>query len=228
MIAHFFNLIYPHLCPCCEEQLSSFEPFICELCLHTLPQTNFHVQTTHPILDLLLGRCNFNHASAFLTFIKDSKVQQLLHEIKYNNRPDLATFIGTWYGSILKQDAYPVPDYIIPIPLHPKKLKTRGYNQSEAFAQGLSQEWGQNLVETQLLLKSESSESQTKKSKAERFKNVSEHFYLSPNTKNYKGKTLLVVDDVITTGATLEAAIHQLEQLEPKHINILSIAVAKS
>lgn len=228
MFKAFLDLLYPHLCPSCEVALSNFEPTICEFCTHILPQTNFHTLETNPLDYFLQGRCQYHHISAFLFFIKDGRVQNLLHNIKYQNKPKLAEFIGEWYGKILLNDGYLLPDVILPIPLHKSKLKTRGYNQSEHFALGLSKSWGNIEVHTSFLVKNKITESQTLKNKFERFINTSSNFEIDKNfIEHFQNKKILLVDDVITTGATLESAVDVLNQANPELVNILAIAVAQ-
>ncbi|MES2762786.1 MAG: phosphoribosyltransferase family protein [Bacteroidota bacterium] len=190
-----------------------------------LPKTNFHKQQRNPVDALFYGRSPLLLASSFYLFTKKGSIQKILHSIKYKHNKDLAVLVGKWYAEDLRED--PIigkADYIIPVPLHSKKMKSRGYNQSEEFGKGLA-EGLKTSLNTTVLKRKEFTETQTKKSKYERWENVEDVFELiTPET--FKNKQVVLVDDVITTGATIEACCQLLQQIEGIKISVLSIAYA--
>ncbi|MBI3520326.1 MAG: ComF family protein [Bacteroidetes bacterium] len=225
MLQDFLSLIYPRNCVSCGNSLFKHEEQLCHYCYLHLPKTNFHKQARNPVDALFYGRTPLLFASSFYLFTKKGSVQKVLHAIKYKHNKDLATLIGKWYAEDLQE--HPIinkADYIIPVPLHSKKFKIRGYNQSEEFARGLSK--GLNIsLNTDVLRRREFTQTQTKKSKYERWENVEDVFELT-TPETFTGKHVIVVDDVITTGATIEACCQILYQIENIKISVLSIAFA--
>ncbi|MBC7695826.1 MAG: ComF family protein [Burkholderiales bacterium] len=225
MLQDFISLIYPRNCVACGNSLFKHEDQVCNYCYTNLPKTNFHRQQRNPVDALFYGRTPLLIASSFYLFQKKGSIQKILHAIKYKSNKDLAVLVGKWYAEDLKTD--PViskADYIIPVPLHSKKFKMRGFNQSEEFAKGLS-EGLKTSLNTSVLQRKEFTETQTKKSKYERWENVEDVFELiCPET--FKNKQVVLVDDVITTGATIEACCQLLQQIEGIKISVLSIAYA--
>jgi len=224
MIIDFFNLIFPKLCNACSEPLLKGEKVVCTKCLTTLPKTNFHLDNQNSVFKVFWGRTDIKMAASFYYFSKKGKVQQLLHGLKYKGAKEIGQFIGKIYGFELKQSPYfKKIDFIIPVPLHPKKFKKRGYNQSEYFAQGLSNTMNIS-VNTNCLIRNMNSETQTKKSRYNRWENVGEIFEIK-DEQTIKNKSVLLVDDVITTGATIEACAKVLSEKGCK-VYIASIACA--
>ncbi len=221
----FFSLIYPKNCMACGNNLFKNEELICTSCLFHLPKTNYHLETDNPISQIFWGRCRIHTAAAFYFFTKSGKVQHLVHQLKYKGKKEIGVFIGEIYGKeLLKSPDFVQTNVIIPVPLHPKKEKKRGFNQSEVFALGLS--YSMNVsVDTHSLIRTFASETQTRKTRFKRWENVKEIFSLQ-NADHLKYKHLLLVDDVITTGATIEACANLLNTIEGVSINIASIAVA--
>lgn len=221
----FISLFYPRACMACGKNLMRYENCICTFCLYHLPRTNFHGEKENPVTKLFWGKINIEAAAACFYFYKKGKVQQLMHQLKYKGHKEIGSFIGRLYGKELLQiPAFNSVNYIIPVPLHPKKEKIRGYNQSEMFALGLSESM-KVPVDTHSLIKSTSTETQTKKSRFSRWENVKEVFTLQ-NTERFKNKHILLVDDVITTGATIESCVIKLQQSEGIKISIASMAYA--
>ena len=225
MLDDFLALIYPRNCVSCGNSLFKHEEQVCNYCYTNLPKTNFHKQQRNPVDALFYGRTPLLLASSFYLFTKKGSIQKILHAIKYKHNKDLAVLVGKWYAEDLKtNDIISKADFIIPVPLHSKKFKIRGYNQSEEFARGLA-EGLQIPLNTSVLIRKEFTETQTKKSKYERWENVEEVFELiAPET--FKNKHVIIVDDVITTGATIEACCQLLQQIEEIQISVLSIAYA--
>jgi len=210
MINDFFNLIFPKLCIACNDALLKNEKIICIRCLVNLPKTNFHKDKDNPVNKVFWGRVDVEMASSFYLFSKKSKVQNLLHNLKYKGVKEVGSVLGELFGFELNSSKfYKEIDFIVPVPLHKSKLKKRGYNQSEWIAIGLSKSM-KVPVNIDSLYRKADSETQTKKSRYKRWENVGEIFGLANN--DLEGKRILLVDDVVTTGATIEACAQLLIQ----------------
>ncbi|WP_242695843.1 ComF family protein [Desertivirga brevis] len=169
------------------------------------------------------GRVPFTFCGAFLYFSKGSRVQSLLHQLKYNNRPEVGLKLGHLYGKQLSSALSSfLPDVIVPVPLHPKRQKKRGYNQSEYFARGLS-ETMHIPIDTSTLQRGAFTSSQTKKSRFLRYENMKDVFFLS-KAEEFEGKHILLVDDIITTGATIESSAIPIHEVPATKISIAGIA----
>jgi len=225
LINDFMSLIYPRHCEACGTNLLKHEEFICNLCLINLPKSNYHIQLTNELGYVFAGRIPLQNALCFYLFEKSGRVQKLLHAIKYQNQKELAQFIGKLYAKdLVESEILETIDIIIPIPLHAKKLKLRGYNQSEWFAKGIANEL--NIKQDATLLKKiNATNTQTNKKKFERWENVEGVFELQ-NADILKNKHILIVDDVITTGATIEAAWQAIKNVEGIKVSVISIAFA--
>jgi ComF family protein len=223
MINDFINLIFPKLCCACNNALLKSENIICLNCIVSLPKTNFHLETNNPVNKVFWGRVQVEMATSFYLFSKKGKVQRLLHHLKYKGVKEVGTVVGELMGYDLKESPhFKQIDFIIPVPLHRNKLKKRGYNQSECIAKGISNSMG-IPINIQTLFRKVDSQTQTKKSRYKRWENVGEIFGVSD--KELDGKNVLLVDDVVTTGATLEACAQILIQHNCK-IYIATIAYA--
>jgi len=224
MFNDFLNLIFPNLCAACNEALLRNEQVICTTCQVNLPKTNYHLDEANLLNQVFWGRINIEMAAAYYRFGKKSRVQHLLHQLKYKGHKNIGIKIGELYGKELKKSPYYENiDLIIPVPLHRKKLKKRGYNQSNSFAEGLSvaMEIGANADCLQRVF---NTATQTNKDKYSRWKNVKEVFVVK-NVDIIRGKSILLVDDVITTGATIEACAAALKEHNCR-VYIAVIAVA--
>ena len=225
MLKDFFGLIFPQVCMACGKPLFKEEQSLCMLCVYKLPKTNFHLEKDNPIEKIFWGRVPVHSAAAYYSFTQGSKVRHLIHELKYRGQRQVGVSIGELYGHELKQSEYfNTIDVIIPVPLHKVKLKQRGYNQSEAFAEGLS---ASMKVETDFktLYRVFESDTQTKKKRFFRWKNVEAIFQLK-DTITLQGKHILLVDDVITTGATLESCIQIVQTIPNVKVSVATIAYA--
>ena len=225
--ADFVALVFPRLCLACNASLPRSEPFICLDCQLTLPQTNFHEHKENPFTEKFVGRIPLEAAAAFFYFTKKSKTQHLIHHIKYEDKREAGVALGRFLGQKLAQSPYfQGLDYIIPVPMHTRKKILRGYNQAEIFAEGLSETL--NIpVEKKVLIKIKMTDSQTRKSRLERLKNTEDVFYLT-NPTLLSGKNILIVDDVLTSGATLEAcALAILENVKDVKISFATLAFAQ-
>ena len=219
----FFNLVYPRVCMACGESLFKHEDCICSHCIYYLPKTNFHRERENAVSQLFWGRVNIQTATAFYYFKKQSKVQNLLHQLKYKGQKQVGVKLGSLYGiELLQSKNFEDVNLIIPVPLHPDKEKKRGYNQSEMFALGLSQTMNAPC-ETDILIRTFASETQTRKSKYTRWENVKSIFELT-DIERLRDKHVLLVDDVITTGATIEACAQHLLSVPGTRVSIAAIA----
>lgn len=218
----FISLFYPEVCITCGEGLAETEEFICTSCFYKLPKTDYHHHPVNPLYRAFYGRAGIKAGAAYCYYAKGGMVQDLVHEIKYNGKKDLGTCFGKWYGAELKNVApFSELDYIIPVPLHPKKLKRRGYNQSACFADGLSQTMNVPILPDGLK-RLKDTETQTNKSRFSRWENVKDVFAVK-NKEQLEGKHVLIVDDIITTGATMEACIHALNAVPVASVSVASI-----
>ena len=190
-----------------------------------LPKTNFHLDNDNPVAKIFWGRVSIHSAAAFYAFNKGGKVQHLVHQLKYKGRQEVGVSVGKLYGyELMQSDYFKTVNTIIPVPLHPKKQKKRGYNQSDCFAQGLSKSMKVE-VDYKTLYRAFESETQTKKSRFNRWKNVETIFQLR-DLNTLQGKHVLLVDDVITTGATFEACAQTLLQVPDIKVSIAAMAYA--
>ena len=225
MLRGLLNLLYPNLCASCQEVLLKNENMICYNCLVDLPRSLYYQDIENPIAKLFWGKIKLEIAISVFTFIKKGKVQRLMHELKYQGNTKVGELMGIELGKeIDKAKITDKVDVVIPVPLHKKKLKQRGYNQSQFIAIGVAKVL-ECEMNTYLLKRMEHSESQTKKSKYERWENVGEAFTLT-DANQYRGKHILLVDDVVTTGATLEACCKKLEEIEGVKLSVGTLASA--
>ena len=189
----FIALFFPELCSACGNSLLKNEEVICTACIYHLPYTNFHADADNKVVRQLSGRFPFAQANALLYFSKGGRVQSLIHELKYNNNPQTGYKLGQLYGNILLQHAgWTMPDMIVPVPLHKKKLRKRGYNQSEYIAAGLAASL-KIPAETGLLLRHTETETQTRKSRYTRYENMKNAFTVKESAgllmySQYKGR----------------------------------------
>ena len=225
-ISDFFHLLFPDPCLACSKQLFYGEKLICTSCLYDLPFTDFHVYAENAVAKLFWGRLNCHAAMAMLYFRKGTKVQKLIHQLKYRSQPALGFRLGVLLGERLApaKSSDDQPDLIIPVPLHPSKQRSRGYNQSEMIAEGISSVLHIPVGSSQLI-RQRSTGTQTKKNRYKRFENMQAVFSV-PDGAALVGKHVLLVDDVITTGSTLEACAGVLLSAGVRELSIACIAEA--
>lgn len=200
------------------------EQFLCLACRLDLPRTDYHKDLENPVQQTFTGRISVQLACSQFYFFKDQKVQDILHAIKYEGAQGLATGLGLEYGKALKQSVLASADCLLPIPLHKKKFKQRGFNQAQAYADGISEGLDIPTV-SDCLERNTYTKTQTKLSRAKRWENVKQAFDCVLPEK-VKGKHVVLVDDVITTGATLEAAALNLVTAGAAAISMVSLAHA--
>lgn len=220
------SLFSPPVCCACATVLVRGEQTLCVNCLMKLPQTNFHRMRDNMIEKSFWGRIRIERATSFFFFVKGNDFQHLLHALKYKGRSDIGVYLGKRFGNeLVTHPDFRHFDRIIPVPLHTDKLKKRGYNQSEMIARGMSK--AMNIpVDTKTLIRSTFTETQTKKSRIERWENVKSVFAANPDT-NLNGCHILLVDDVLTTGATIEGCAQALLDKNPDvKISVATLAYA--
>lgn len=194
-------------------------------CLHDIPRTRFHLSSENKVEQLFWGRVNIEKATSYFFFRKGSRYQKLIHFLKYKGLKEIGFEIGKHFGFEMAESGYfSDVDMIIPVPLHPKKLKKRGYNQSEWIAKGFA--FGLNRpVNTDILHRIVFTSTQTRKTRFERWKNVEGIFEVTEPDKFYN-KHILLVDDVITTGSTLEACAFSMQKIPGIKISVASLGYA--
>lgn len=224
ILTDFISLFYPRICIHCNRALISKEEFLCLHCRLTLPTSDIHNNSKEGLYKRLMVIPNLNEVHSFLNFNKGGIAQKILHEIKYKGQEQLGKSIGEWFGyHILDKIKGSEIDMIVPIPLHIAKRKRRGYNQSESIALGLSN--ALNIpCEANLLIRTIHTSTQTKKGKTERWLNVENIFKLNTINIDIENKHILLVDDVITTGATIESAAYVLNTNGIIKISVACIA----
>ena len=222
-LKEIFYLFYPNLCVNCEITLLQNEKFLCTICKNDLPIIDDNKHTNVTLMSNFYGKVPVRAIRSFLFYKKKGITQKLIHQLKYKNQPEIGIFIADWFGEQLKSStAFVDVDYIIPVPLHTKKLKKRGYNQVTMFGERLSDilcvEYKPNI-----LIRTSITKTQTLKQRFERFSNNKTKFKLV-DTTFFKNKHVLLIDDVITTGATLEACTNELLKTKNITISIATIA----
>ncbi len=226
IIEDLLNIIFPKNCCICDSGLSRNEEHICFHCRSELTKTNFTNLHDNELTNRFYGKISIDFGMSYLYFHKSGITQKLMHRFKYNNYPDIGHIIGKWIGyEILTKKLTSEIDIIVPVPLHPKKESKRGYNQSQYFASGISEITKIPTV-FDSLIRVDYDGSQTLKSREKRWKSV-EHAFEVVNKKGIENKKVLLVDDVMTTGATLEACGHQLIKKGALGICVATMALAK-
>jgi len=224
MFSDFLSLIFPDTCIGCDSPLVKGEELLCIKCKFNLPETNYHLVEVNDLHKRFAGKVTINRAFAYLTYIKDGLGQKIIYTIKYKGVKEGASLMGGLYGQCLaKVHLKPQIDLIVPVPLHKKKLRKRGFNQSEWFAKGLSAELG--VPYANVLERTEQKVSQTLQNRITRWSNVKEIYKLKKEA-NIEGLRILLVDDVITTGATMEVCADELLKMGAKEVSIAAIAAA--
>lgn len=219
------GLLYPRVCSGCNAHLRKQEENLCLLCLHQLPKTYFWDYDVNPVEKLFWGRLNVSAACAFLHFEEMNPTQRMIHRLKYDGKTGVGVALGKEFAAVLKEKKwFSDLDLIIPVPLHATKEARRGYNQSAFVAEGISHVYDAP-VRTNILKRTVASESQTRKTRFDRSENVESVFQVEYNG-HLRGKNVLLVDDVVTTGATLEAAGIQLINAGVNKLYIATLAVA--
>lgn len=227
MLKNIINLFFPKACAGCDSLLVSNENTICTLCRHHIALTNHHLNPENEAFKKFYGRIPIEYASAQLYFHKKGIVQEIIHKLKYKGQEEIGTVLGNWYADDLKkvivlQNA----DLIIPVPLHKKKFRERGYNQVTTFGIAIAKELNLTYNDS-ILIRKVYSKTQSKKNLLGRTEGIESLFDVSI-TEKYHDKHFILIDDVITTGATLEACSRALLKIPGAKISIVCMAMAES
>jgi len=226
LLTDLLDLLLPRICCCCRRALRRWEEEICNYCLIEIPVTHFEDDPENLVAQVFWGRVYLEQAMSWFFFHKNSRYQKAIHQLKYQDRPGIGKTLGKEFGYQLSgSDIFILPDLLIPVPLYSKKMKKRGYNQSEKIAEGLSEALGIPL-ETEVLIKTEDTSSQTNKSRFDRYLNVVDSFKVE-NLEVIKNKHIFLIDDVLTTGATLEACATKLLEIPGVRVSIGTLAWAR-
>lgn len=227
MINYLINLFFPKVCDGCRSILLQNENVFCTICRHEMPLTQYHLNPKNEAIKKFYGKVDIQFASAFLYFNKKGMVQELIHNLKYKGHQEIGTVLGKWYVEDLKELQMEVPfDAVIPVPLHKKKFKERGYNQVTTFGKALASGFEIPFDEN-LLIRKVYSKTQSKKNLLGRSENIENIFDVEFNETNHN-KHFLIVDDVLTTGATIEACSRALLKIPGVKISIICMAMANS
>ncbi|SCY58250.1 ComF family protein [Flavobacterium caeni] len=228
MSKSLIDLFYPPVCAGCDALLLVNEKAICTTCRHEMPQTYHHLTPENEAFKKFYGKIHIEFAATFLHYHKRGIVQQMIHSLKYHGAESVGTTLGQWYGSILfDTGALFDVDEIIPVPLHPKKLRERGYNQVTAFGMALADRLGV-AYNDRLLVRKKYSKTQTKKNLMGRNEVRNQEIFGINSEETHQGKHLLLVDDVLTTGATLESCARVLQGIPNTKISIVCMAMSHS
>jgi len=221
----FISLFYPRWCKCCKRTLACGEEYICLYCLASLAETDFHTYKDNPLEMVFAGRVAISRAAAYCFFRKGGTIQAIVHELKYNGCKKVGSYLGYLFGLTLREyEDFNSVDVIIPIPLHKKKLKKRGYNQSYYIAKGIAEAMSKQVNATSLIRIIDTA-TQTKKSRYDRWENVSNIFQITDH-EELKDKHILLVDDIVTTGSTIESAAQQLLSISGTKVSIACLGYA--
>lgn len=219
------HLAFPHICAGCGSDLLNEETVLCMRCVASMPETNFEIYPNNPVEKIFWGRLPLVHASAQFYFTKESLMQDLMHQFKYRGNKDLGLQLGRMMGvQLMKSDRFADIDALIPLPLFPIKEKRRGYNQAKLLCDGISEIMRIPVLDD-VITRPEHTETQTKKGRIERWKNMEGKFILK-NPSSINNRHVLLVDDVITTGATLEACGAELLKADNIQLSLATLCVA--
>lgn len=217
------HLFFPRLCTGCGNDIYGNDEVLCLSCIDKLPITNFHLHANNPVEKIFWGRLPVTTASSYLYFTKNSLLQQLLHAFKYNGKKEIGFYFGRCMGkSFLESNRFNRVDALVPLPLHPRKEKKRGYNQAAVLCSGIADVMEIPVLKT-AILRPQATETQTHKSRLKRWQNMEGKFVLE-NGDILRNKHVLLIDDVVTTGATLESCGLQLLEAEGLRLSIATLA----
>ncbi len=218
------TVLLPRLCFGCNARLYRGEQVLCTVCRDHLPLTEYNFSEENSLDRTFYGRIEIAKASSFLFFHEVGIVKNLIHYLKYKNQPQIGIFLGDWYGSVLKEDPeFPQLDMVIPVPMHPKKLKKRGYNQVEGFGKQIAYQLGIPYRDD-ILIKKTHTQTQTRKSRIYRWQQQQPTFNV-PEPSSLVNKKVLLVDDVVTTGATLENSAKAIKTMPGTAVYIATMAM---
>lgn len=224
---NLLNVLFPVFCNGCTKLLLKNENIICTLCLHKLPFTNHHLIKETELEKVFYGIIPFEFGASVLYFSKKGITQNLIHNLKYRNRQEIGTFLGDLYAKeLINNETIKNIDFIIPVPLHKKRLHKRGYNQVTTFCKSIEKNLTIPILDD-VLVKTQHLKSVTDKSKEGRLRHNKNVFAIE-NQERIEGKHVLIIDDVFTTGATIEACANQILKIKNTKISILTMAYSQS
>jgi ComF family protein len=219
------HLFYPHQCISCGDDVLPFDKMICNYCFENLPRTQFSSLSENSIDRIFYGRLNLKAAHSEFYFSKGQLIQSLIHQLKYNGNKEVGVYLGQLMGqSLLMNNRFKEIDFIVPVPMFRQKEIKRGYNQADIIAQGVADAM-QIPVAKDLVQRIQFTSTQTKKDRTERWDNVKNTFMIK-NEQLFKNKSVLLIDDVITTGATLESCGETILQIPGAILSIATLAYA--
>lgn len=224
-LGDLLQLVYPNICLICSEGLVRGESCVCLRCLQNIPKTNFHLETDNAMEKRFWGKVPLYRGTSYFHFYKGSPFQKVLHELKYKGNKEVGMAVAKYAAADLWVDpAFQSIDLIVPVPLHPTKYAQRGYNQSEYIARGLSAVLNKP-IDTKNLIRIRHNATQTQKSVFDRYRNTEGIFHVR-DTSQFEEKHILLVDDVLTTGSTIEACMQALIQTDAIRISVFTLAIA--
>lgn len=225
LLDDFSGLLFPRICYGCGNHLLRNERIICTECHFIIPKTNFHNERDNPVEKLFWGRCPVERAAAYSYYNRGSRIRSLIHNLKYRGIREVGHELGIIYGHSLKSSGFMNGiSFIMPVPLHPKKERARGFNQSLLICEGMAEATGIPALKD-VLVRLQESATQTRRSRYERWENV-EGIFTVKNTGMIQGRHVLLIDDVITTGSTVEACVNELSKIEGVKVSVAALAVA--
>lgn len=225
LINPIIDLFFPPVCMACNSSLSDKNLQICITCRHDLPVTNFHFDDSEYVKKVFYGRIEIENATALLRFHKKGIVQQLMHNLKYHGHENIGELLGDWLGEELASiESYNEIDLVIPVPLYKTKLKKRGYNQVAKFGQCIAKALNADY-EDNVLVKTSATKTQVFKNRESRWLQKDGIFTVQ-NEERLRGKHILLVDDIITTGATIEACANILTKTHNNKLSVATMAIA--
>lgn len=225
-LGSFLSLFFPRYCIVCGRTLAKGEECLCTMCNINLPRTDYHLRKDNPVEKMFWGKIPLERATSFFFYRKGSDFRQILHQLKYGGQKGIGAIMGRYMAAeLLESGFFEGVDVILPVPLHKKKQQIRGYNQSEWIARGIAAVTGIS-IDTESVVRRKNTETQTRKSFLERWENVEGIFELN-HAESLNGKHILIVDDVLTTGATTVECASCLTDIEGIRISILTLAMAE-
>lgn len=225
MLNNVLNLFFPPICLACDSLLGDNEQTICTSCRHDLPLANFTDFEYNEVTKRLYGRVLLKYATALVWFSKKGMVQHLMHNLKYKGQEEIGKFMGSWLGYDLHNTPFTSVDVVIPVPLHARRLRERGYNQVALFGRELAS--ALNVAyNDHILVKTKATKTQVFKARLLRW-NSDDSLFSITDYKALKHKHILLVDDIITTGATLESCAQALSKIEGVTISVATMAIAE-
>ncbi len=221
----FLSLLFPRVCYGCGSHLLRNEDVICTECQVIIPRTGYHLQPGNPVEQLFWGRCPVSKAAAFSFYNHGSRIRNLIHNLKYKGIREIGTELGLIYGSSLRSTGFlDSIDIILPVPLHPAKERSRGFNQTRIISDGISAATGIAVLDG-VLVRAVKTQTQTRRSRYERWTNV-EGIFRVTCPEMLEGKNILLIDDVITTGSTIEACVSELTKIKGVTVSVAALACA--